>query len=241
MKKILYLLLIIILLLTVSITVIYAAYKTYKPHNIILMYHSIQPEPLNKYKDLYVSPDDLENQFKIINELGITTSFVNEINSGGIYITFDDGYEDNYTNAFPLIIKHNVKVTIFMIADFIGKKGYLTESQIKEMADSGLVSIQSHTATHPDLTLLDSEQLYYELYSSKQKLEDITGQIVDVISYPYGKYDSIVTDLASQIYSIGVTTKGPNRFNDTNDNLRLPRYGIPNTYDIAVFSNLIQY
>lgn len=240
MKKLLFLIAISLILLSAFVTFIYA-YVSFKPDNIILMYHSIQPTPLNQYEDMYVSPDDLETQFKIINDLNISTRFVNEVNSSGIYITFDDGYEDNYTYAFPLIKEYKVKVTIFVITDLIGEESYLNEEQIKEMSDSGFVSFQSHTVSHQDLTTLDNEQLIYELKSSKEKLESITGQIVDAISYPFGAYDNNVIDAVSQYYNVAVTTKGPNLFHTGKDKLTLPRYGIPNVYDISSYSNLIQY
>lgn len=241
MRKLVCILIIVMLLLSCLATFIYSAYFTlYKPSNIILMYHSIQPEPLNKYEDLYVSPDDLENQFKIITESGISTNFITDINNDGIYITFDDGYEDNYTLAFPLIQKYQIKVTIFMITGYIGEDGYLNEDQIREMTDSGLVSIQCHTVTHSNLTELDETQLYYELIDSKIKLESITGQPVNAISYPYGKYNSEVIAIASQVYTVGVTTKGPNAFTDTGENLTKPRYGIPRIFDISTFVTLIQ-
>jgi Predicted xylanase/chitin deacetylase len=232
-----------ILFSLITVTVVYASYSTYKPDNIILMYHSIQPNPLNDDVDLYVNPIDLEQQFKTIAENSIGTEFITDIHNGNgdIYITFDDGYEDNYIYAFPLMKKYNVKVTIFMVTDLIGVKGYLNETQIKEMTESGLVSFQSHTANHADLTSLDSETLQRELSESKAKLENITNQPVTAISYPYGKHSSNVITAVSQLFNVGVTTKGPNLFTINNNPLTLPRYGISNSYDIADYLALIQY
>ena len=234
---------VIIVFSLITVTVVYASYTTYKPNNIILMYHSVNPIPDNEYIDLYVSPADLENQFKLIADNSVNTGFITDVNTGNntIYITFDDGYEDNYIYAFPLMQKYNVKATIFMITDLIGEKDYLNEAQIKEMTASGLVSVQCHTANHEDLTSLDEENLYRELAESKEKLESITNQPVTAISYPYGKYNNTVIAAASQLFTTGVSTKGPNLFADNNNILTLPRYGIPNSYDIAAYSALIQY
>jgi len=107
--------------------------------------------------------------------------------------------------------------------------------------NSGLVSVQCHTATHEDLTLLDDANLYRELTESKEKLKSITNQPVTAVSYPYGKYNSKVIAAASQLFTVGVSTKGPNLFADNNNILTLPRYGIPNIYDIAAYAALIQY
>jgi len=236
MKKfVIFFVIIIIISAFVTATVIYAAYK---PNNIILMYHSIQPIPLNDEKDLFVTPADLENQFRTIADFGLTTAFITDIGGNAVYITFDDGYEDNYTYALPLMMKYNVKATVFIITDLIGEKGYLNEDQIREMTASGLVSFQCHTASHTDLTLLGEDELYRELTESKDKLESITNQPVTAISYPYGKFNDKVIAAASQFYTVGVTTKGPNLFAG-NKNMTLPRYGIPNLFDINHFKYII--
>ena len=222
---------VVILIVILSATVIYASYK---PDNIILMYHSIQPAPLNDDIDLFVTPTDLENQFREIKE----SAFITDVGGNAVYITFDDGYEDNYTYAFPLMKKYNIKATIFIITDLIGEKGYLNENQIKEMVSSGLVSFQCHTSSHANLTLLDESTLYRELTESKRKLESITNQPVTAISYPYGKFNGKVIAAAAQLFTVGVTTKGPNLFAGNNI-LTLPRYGISNSFDINHFKRII--
>ena len=65
-----------------------------------------------------------------------------------VALTFDDCFVYFYNNAFPLLKKYNQKATIFVITDYINGENYLTEEQIKEMADSGLVKVESHSKTH---------------------------------------------------------------------------------------------
>ena len=73
-----------------------------------------------------------------------------------IFITFDDGYKNNLKafDIFQKLKSEHFKPTgtIFVISDFIGRSNRLSISDLKEMANSGMISVQSHTATHPDLT-----------------------------------------------------------------------------------------
>ena len=95
-----------------------------------------------------------------------------------VILTFDDGYDDNYTELLPLLRKYNVKATVFMIADAMGMQHKMTEEQVREMADSGLVSIQSHGD-----------------YDMNPPEEDIVHAATD-----YGEYDSIMDEYLSNIY-----------------------------------------
>ena len=85
----------------------------------------------------------------------------------------------------------------------IGHPGNLTADQIREMSDSGLVEIASHTVTHPHLTSLDDAALDQELQDSKQTLEKITGKEVQAIAYPYSDYDQRVCTAAAKYYRFG--------------------------------------
>jgi peptidoglycan/xylan/chitin deacetylase (PgdA/CDA1 family) len=119
-----------------------------------------------------------------------------------VIITFDDGYEDNYTNVYPILEKYNVKATIFIFTDAVNTPGYLTATQIRSMP---LVSFQSHTVTHRKLTELRKDEIRYELAASQDILSRMTGKEVYAICYPVGKFNDTVLDLASDYYSCGVT------------------------------------
>ena len=122
-------------------------------------------------------------------------------------MSFDDGYIDNYTEVFPIIKEYNVKITIFMISNYVGCPEYMTEDMLKEMSASGLVSIQSHTATHPDLTTQSEESLRAEFQNSKQAIEAITGRKVTALCYPAGAYNGLVTSVASDYFDFAYTTE----------------------------------
>ncbi len=175
------------------------------------MYHSVREEPVNPDNaELSVRPEVFEQQLKYFSESRFKTLFASELvnprskHSRYVVITFDDGYEDNYTEVFPLLKKYNCKATIFMITSLIGEEGYLNAAQIREMTDSGLVSIQSHTVSHDPLALGNKlfEEVDEEFRASKAVLERITQKEVDAVSMPNGSFDGIVLDLAKRYYNV---------------------------------------
>ena len=80
------------------------------------------------------------------------------INKKSCIVTFDDGYETVYKNVFPIAQKHNMPFTIFIITDEMGKPGIISWEQAKEMQDSGLVTIASHSKNHAEFTSLSVEE-----------------------------------------------------------------------------------
>lgn len=176
----------------------------------VFMYHSVSEEPISDEPELSVKVSELEKQLKFFNDNGIITVFAGELpdvkSDGGRYValTFDDGYVDNYTQLFPLLKKYNCKATIFMITANINWDGYLTDWQMKEMTDSGLVSVQSHTVSHLPMAEsgLDSERVEYELNASRDAIESITGQRVNVLSMPNGSYDKEIMAKARESYDV---------------------------------------
>ena len=178
----------------------------------ILMYHAVGDDPWG-IASLFVRPSELEKQLQYLKDNGYTTvtfedaDRLDEIEKP-VMLTFDDGYEDNYSLLFPLLQKYNAKATVFVITGEIGKTHYLTEKQIKEMSDSGLVSIQSHTVTHPFLSDLGEEQLQEELLGSKKTLTRITGKEPFVICYPTGKHSALSRQVAEEHYKFGLLMNG---------------------------------
>lgn len=222
--------------------IVCAAYAVLSEPDIpprVLMYHLILEKPYNTYTDLFVRPNDFEAQLKAITEAGIETVFPKDTGNGGLTITFDDGYADNYTNAFPLLKKYNVKATIFVITDLIGTPEYMTAEQLREMSESGLVSVQSHTRSHRKLSSLTDAELDEELRGSKETLEELTGSEVYAVAYPMGDYDERVLAAVKKYYTVGYTTKAPHRVK-TFDGLTYPRRGVPRSDDLTAFIEYIK-
>jgi peptidoglycan/xylan/chitin deacetylase (PgdA/CDA1 family) len=126
-----------------------------------------------------------------------------------VAITFDDGYEDVYSNAFPILQKYGFTAFVFIITGFVGKcnnwdfnlgrkrKKHLSWKQIKEMSEFGF-DFGSHTVNHPDLTKIDPNWVEYELKKSKKVLEDKLGKEVNFLSYPFGRYNRFVQEEAER-------------------------------------------
>ncbi len=206
----------------------------------ILMYHAVGDEPWG-IADLFVSPSSLEKQLIYLQDNGYTTITFEDLDrldtiEKPVMLTFDDGYDDNYTQLFPLLKKYNAKATVFVITGEIGNKYYLTKEQIKEMSDSGLVSIQSHTVTHPFLSDLGEQQLEKEMLDSKKTLAEITGKEPFVLCYPTGKHSSLSRQKTAEHYQFGLLMNGGTWKTDENV-LRIPRSYISRNTSLSSFAD----
>ncbi|NGQ94507.1 polysaccharide deacetylase family protein [Brevibacillus sp. SYP-B805] len=180
----------------------------------ILMYHCISAGSNN----LYVEPQRFDLQLRNLLKQGYTPITSRELVKSWfsgtplparpIVLTFDDGYRDNYTNAFPLLKKYRVKATLFVITGAVGKPNYLTWPQIEEMAKSGLVDVESHTVHHPDMSKLTPEQARMELTVSKAMLEAHLHQPVTLFAYPMGIYRPFLFPILREAgYQAAFTTR----------------------------------
>ncbi len=180
----------------------------------ILMYHSIAEEPDN---DLMVSPSTFAAQMKHLSDAGyqtITFQDLEEWERGEpipkkpILLTFDDGYLDNYTAAYPVLKKHDLKATFFISTNYLGDARHISWEQIKEMSDSGLIEFGSHTLSHPDLTVISAAKRREEIVESKKIIEEKIGKEAIAFSYPAGAYNNIVIrETAEAGYKFAVTTR----------------------------------
>lgn len=157
-----------------------------------------------------------------------------------IVITFDDGYVDNYTNAFPILKELHMNATIFVVSSSLDGVRFMTPNEVKEMSDYG-IDIESHTVSHKRLSSLSYEQQFKELKNSKEAIEKITGKPVISIAYPEGKYniDTKKAFLASG-YSMGFTTA--RGYADKRDSsTELNRICVDYTYGIRDIENILNY
>ena len=181
---------------------------------LVLNYHMVNPMVIS----LAIDPTDFEWQMKYLVDHGYHTISTDEIydfieGKGAlpdrpVLITFDDGYVDNYTNAYPILKKYNLKATIFIVTGFVSsRKGYLTWDQLREMEQHGIMA-QSHTVTHAPLPELPDERIREELVESKRTAEAELGHPIDFIAYPTGAHDLHIVSIAKAAgYRGGFTVK----------------------------------
>jgi len=186
----------------------------------ILIYHYVEHvlDQNDKLRvKMNITPETLEQQVKSLQNRGYEMIFVKDIpliianrtqtNLKPVALTFDDGYEDFYTDAFPILKKLGVKATLYVIADYIGHPAYVSESQLREIADSGLVEIGSHTLDHSHLLRLSLERAQQEIMDSKRKLQDTFNIKVETFAYPYGEFnDQVISDVIGAGYTAAVST-----------------------------------
>lgn len=194
----------------------------------ILMYHHLSEDVTNSEM---VSPAQFEAQIRALSEAGYTGVSFDELQAyvlrgeplpeKPVVITFDDGYRSNYTLAYPILQKYNMKAVIFVIGVSFGKDHYkdtdyaitphFGAAEAAEMTASGLISIQSHTydmhqwlpyetgsAVRENILPLpgEGEEAYVQTLTedftrSRAQLESATGQPVDVLAYPAGQYSTL--------------------------------------------------
>ncbi|MDR0300264.1 MAG: polysaccharide deacetylase family protein [Streptococcaceae bacterium] len=180
-----------------------------------LMYHNISPDTPNGN---FVTPTNLESTLQVLQTdavytvssdeaLKILTTNTKPANKM-IWLTFDDGYQDFYVNAFPLLKKYKMHATSFVITGKVGQAGYLTTDEIKEMAKSGLVDFQSHTVNHVSLDTDDATQTS-ELQQSKAYLDKLLNQKTHVICYPSGSHNADTGSIGTNLgYDMGLLDPG---------------------------------
>lgn len=148
-------------------------------------------------------------------------------NSDKCVITFDDVPESVFINAYSLLCENNVPFVIYLSPKFIGREGFLSVEQIKELANNPLCTIGAHTMNHTKLRL--ECHSYEEMYDSKVAIEKIIGREVCHLAYPYGRADSISCRVRKEAKRAGfktatctIPTKVPNLF----DKWYIPRVAV---------------
>lgn len=227
----------------------------------ILMYHKISPYSTHGGPGLRVTPQAFRQQMKYLYKQGYNPISLNQLTdhwqkrdtlpARPIIITFDDGYEDNYNFAFPILQKYGYTATIFLVYDNIGGHNtwddkinvahnlkLLSWEQIDVMKNQGIV-FESHTLTHPDLTQITPDQAKQEITESKKKLEERLGNTVNFIAYPYGGRNPVIDEtVRSAGYRGAVTTEWGKNADDT-DPVQLKRLRITGRTTIKDFERML--
>lgn len=202
----------IFLLLILICLLIYSKFHRRIP---VLMYHRIASVPgernslpVEKFKEQLdylqlhgyttITMQDLYNHYTLHSPLPTKS----------VLLTFDDGYEDNFSVALPLLRERNMKAIVFPIAHWVGKENQwenfnqaitktMDWNKLHEWKAAGL-EIGSHTLTHPFLTQCDEEKIVHEIKMSKAILEEKLNDKVEFFCYPYGFFNQNIVDIVKK-------------------------------------------
>ena len=193
-----------------------------KDEIVLLMYHRVNDEIK---KELSVREDDFKRQmaylkkknYKVISMDDAVRMIRNkDITGKNMVLTFDDGYEDFYTSAAPVLRHYGYSSTVYIVPGYVetsiafpwdqdvGESRLMNWKQIIELNKSGLVDFGSHTQNHYDLNKLDRKDVEYELSVSKQMIEDKLGCEVKHFAYPRGIYAPSCDQIMQDLYDTGV-------------------------------------
>jgi peptidoglycan/xylan/chitin deacetylase (PgdA/CDA1 family) len=177
---------------------------------VILMYH-IVAEPRSEQELKYCcAPAHFEAQMRHLSEARYRLVSLDQIGdafeggslwpSGGVAVTFDDGFAETFANALPVLERYRIPATMFALAERAGgtndwmasrgfpKRALMSAAELRAMRSAG-VTIGSHTCTHPHLPELDVQAKRREISDSKARLEAMLGESVTAFAYPYGEFD----------------------------------------------------
>lgn len=190
---------------------------------MVINYHKVE----NKHHSLSVELNDFEKHMAWLHEYGYHSitpeqlyAFLTEgaeLPDNPVLITFDDGYVDNYANAYPIMRKYGFVGTIFVVTTFLDKyPGYLKWAQAKELLDAGW-NIESHTATHISMTESSDEKIKSELEKARGDIREKLGKEADFVAYPTGTYNLHIAQMVKDAgYKAAFTIKYDNVSRNSN-------------------------
>ncbi len=178
----------------------------------ILLYHNIAESYDPAMRVLHCTPAEFEEHMTALQTDGYTTitfqQYYDYVTNGAplppkpIIVCFDDGYTSNYTYAFPILKRLGMQATIFAITGRMGATDtdypHFTWEQAREMEESGVIDIESHTNLHLNLEELDVSTAVYELRISYYMLAQELGKTPLVLAYPYGLRSAETAQLATE-------------------------------------------
>lgn len=167
----------------------------------VIVYHSISSPAEPMVGNIDISPERFEQQLRWLSRWRTVKPLVetlSETRSGSVAITFDDGYKDNITVALPLLEKYDMPMTLFVVAGFVDSDGYLSEEDLRELSKHRLITIGAHGLWHRHFNRISTDEARFELVESRRLLEDVIGQTVDLMAWPYGECDEKLERLSAE-------------------------------------------
>ncbi len=223
----------------------------------VLMYHNVTRDTslVNADALVHITPETLEEHFKELKNAGYNTVSLDEyykfrtgsgdLPENPVIITFDDGYMSNYEYAYPLLKKYNMKAVIFIIASRVGATdtefSHFSWQQAREMEQSGLVEIESHSYSHPDFSKLSFSNTVLEMRLARYTIETNMNKKCRFFAYPYGKMNYESTSVAQKAgYDMVFVGRNINAMTENENLFEFPRYTVRGDQSGRDIINLIK-
>jgi len=219
----------------------------------ILMYHHIEEPPPYAdaiRRDLSVSPQDFEKQLMYLRREGYQTITLNDLTlhltvgkplpAKPIILTFDDGYANAYTHAFPLLRRYGFVGTFFVISEPVdaGDPSFLSWAEVEEMHAAGM-RFEPHSYNHPDMRNRGFDFVVFQVLAPKEAIEARTGEPCRFFAYPAGRYDQFVIDVlrSADFWGAVLTEQGATHMAD--DLFTLRRVRVHGGDDLDTFVRIL--
>ena len=183
---------------------------------ILMLHRVVEQRSKGQNCELEITPDFLRQTIEDYRRQGYRFVSIDEVcdiigkgrtDQPFVCLTFDDGYSDNFTIAYPILKRLNVPFAIYVTTGYIdgtAKMWWYDETnvmnweQLKKLSIDPLCTIGAHTISHPRLTTLSDKDAREEIFSSKQRLMEILGMPVNHFSYPHGDYNADILHIVKK-------------------------------------------
>ena len=216
-------------------------------HGILsLMYHRFNE---NKYPSTNIKMEIFKDQMSIIRDLGYEyykpKFFEEEFNKPKekkkILITIDDGFKSFYNEAWPYLKKNKIPFILFVSTEPVGKHGYMTWDEIKEIDNSEIGTIGHHSHTHEYLIDMSEEDFVNDIETATKIFEKKLGYVPSIFSYPFGEYSLYMKNYISKNFNVAFGQHS-GIIDINKDKFELPRFPINEKYgELKRFKSLINY
>ena len=193
--------------------------------------------------------DVFDQQMKIITELGYKfynpKIFLEEFDrpkkEKKILITIDDGFKSFYNEAWPYLKKNQIPFILFVSTEPVGKNGYMTWDEIKEIANSNIGYIGHHSHTHEYLVDMSNSEFIKDIEISTKVFKEKLGYVPQIFSYPFGEYSLFMKNYISKNFKVAFGQHS-GVIDINKDKFELPRFPINEKYgELKRFKSLINY
>ncbi|CAF0697301.1 hypothetical protein MPNT_210039 [Candidatus Methylacidithermus pantelleriae] len=226
---------------TVSFPLFYTSLREYQYYAgetpVALMYHHLErcPVTCGPARALFVSPKRFERQLAELQKARWSVLLPGDTpQSRSLLLTFDDGYQSVFTQAFPILERYRMRAIVFLVAGHLGNRnlwdarlGYPERRLMSKEEVLGWIgaghAIGAHTISHPDLCQLSRKQAREEICGSKKALEDRFGVPVRYFAYPYGRWNPWVVELVAEAGFEGAFTVHPGPYQPASHPLLINR------------------